>query len=170
MSTRKIFQEYKVKFWKLNVLGCKEVHQRKKLAKDALAFDIDILRLSQGLQNIQTSKVYKQTNTLSFQNYLLFHTGSNKNKFHSVSLLINKDLNLNFEKVSARQQTKLELREGFYDQVDRVISKVGSRNIVVMVGDLNAKTGSGWREFDKNMGKYGKVHINSSGRFLLELL
>ena len=86
----------------------REEHQRKTLAKDALAFSIDILGLSethlpgQGLENIQPSKSCKQTNNTMYRNYLLFHTGSDENIFHGVSLLINKDLNPNFKRISER--------------------------------------------------------------------
>ena len=198
---RKPSKRTKLNFGTLNVQGCKEEHKRKTLAKEALAFNLDILGRSethmpgQGLEDIQTSKCCKQTNTTSYRNYLLFHTGSDNNKFHGVGLLINKDLNQNFERISDRicsakiklakrnlivisvyaltlqiSEQNPDLREEFYEKLDRAISRVGRRNMVVVVGDFNAKTGSGWREFSKNMGKYGKGHINSIGRFPLELL
>ena len=94
-----------------------------------------------------------------YRNYLLFHTGSDGNKFHGVGLLINKNLRPNFERISDRicsAQIKIGkrmpivisayaptlqiseqnpvLREEFYEQLDSVISKVRSRNIVLMVG------------------------------------
>ena len=45
-----------------------------------------------------------------------------------------------------------------------------SRSIMLILGDFNAKTGSGWSEFPGNMGTFGKGLINSSGRILLEFL
>ena len=41
---------------------------------------------------------------------------------------------------------------------------------MLVLGDFNAKTGSGWSEFPGNMGQFGKGLINSSGRILLECL
>ena len=63
-----------------------------------------------------------------------------------------------------------ELREDFYDQLDKTVKSISSRNIVLILGDFNAKTGSRWSEFPGNMGKFGKGLINSSGRILLEFL
>ena len=50
------------------------------------------------------------------------------------------------------------------------MNDIASRNIMLILGDFNAKTGSGWSEFPGNMGKFGKGLINSSGRILLEFL
>ena len=50
------------------------------------------------------------------------------------------------------------------------MNDIASRNIVLILGDFNAKTGSGWSEFPGNMGTFGKGVINSSGRILLEFL
>ena len=47
---------------------------------------------------------------------------------------------------------------------------IASRNIVLVLGDFNAKPGSGCSEFSGNMGTFGKGLINSSGRILLECL
>ena len=43
------------------------------------------------------------------------------------------------------------------------------RDAIILAGDFNAKTGSGWNEFRENIGKYGKGLMNSSGRRLLEM-
>ena len=39
-----------------------------------------------------------------------------------------------------------------------------------MLGDFNAKTDSGWKEFPENVGRYGKGHTNENGLALLEFL
>ena len=66
-------------------------------------------------------------------------------------------------------EQNLEIREELYEQLDTAISKVGTRNVVLLLGHFNARTGSSWKEFNEIMGKYGKGHINSSRRILLEL-
>ena len=48
-----------------------------------------------------------------------------------------------------------ELRELFYNQLDSTVSTV-------------AKTGSGWRDFPDNIGRFGKGHVNENGHALLE--
>ena len=63
-----------------------------------------------------------------------------------------------------------EQRDEFYDQPDNTVNDIASRNIMLILGDFNAKTNSGWSEFPGNMGKFGKGLINSSGRILLEFL
>ena len=40
----------------------------------------------------------------------------------------------------------------------------------VVLGDFNAKTGSGWKEFPENVGRYGKGHTNENVLALLEFL
>ena len=41
--------------------------------------------------------------------------------------------------------------------------------MIVILGDFNAKTGLGHKVFPENMGKYGKINMNSNGRHLHEL-
>ncbi len=41
-------------------------------------------------------------------------------------------------------------RNPYYEQLEKMKSKVRSQNTVVVVGDFNAKTGYGWREFNNN--------------------
>ena len=38
----------------------------------------------------------------------------------------------------------------------------------MVIGDFNAKTGSGYKDFPYNMGRFGKGHLNSNGLHLLE--
>ena len=61
-------------------------------------------------------------------------------------------------------------RESFYDQLTRAINTIASRDMCVVLGDFNAKTGSGWKDFPENVGRYGKGHTNENGLALLEFL
>ena len=67
-----------------------------------------------------------------------------------------------------KSEQTLELREEFYEALDSVISKTAERDEIILAGDFNAKTGSGYRDFKENMGIFGKGQINNSGRILLE--
>ena len=61
------------------------------------------------------------------------------------------------------------IREEFYDQLEKTISDVPNRDVLFIAGDLNAKTGSEYRNFKNHMGKFGKGKANSSGIRLLEM-
>ena len=61
-----------------------------------------------------------------------------------------------------------DLREEFYDTIESLIEKISKRDIVILLGDFNAKTGTGHTDFPKNMGTFGEGIFNSSGRRLLE--
>ena len=70
--------------------------------------------------------------------------------------------------VSEREPEK---REAFFEELDNIISKEKkSKNTVIMLGDFNAKTGSGYQIYKENMGKYGKGKMNSNGEYLLNVL
>ena len=62
------------------------------------------------------------------------------------------------------------IRENFYSQLEKTIRNVPKHNILVVVGDFNAKTGTGHCLYPENVGKFGKGTLNSSGEVLLELL
>jgi hypothetical protein len=69
-------------------------------------------------------------------------------------------------KISEKQP---EARDEFYEQLDSIVSQIANRDVVILLGDFNAKTGSGYKEFPDNMGNFGKGLLNSNGRKLLEL-
>ena len=62
----------------------------------------------------------------------------------------------------ARSKSNPDTREDFYNQLDKVIRENANRNVLVIGGDFNAKTGSAWREYPKNIGPYGKGEINDN--------
>ena len=86
----------------LNVRGCKEHYQKRIVANDAMNYDLDMFGLSEthingdGLEEIRAFQKEKH------HYYLMYYTGSDTNKHHGVGLLINKELNPNFKKISDR--------------------------------------------------------------------
>ena len=61
-------------------------------------------------------------------------------------------------------------REYFYEELDKELQRISkSKHSIILLGDYNEKTGSRYRNFKQNMGKYGKGKINENGRHLLEL-
>ena len=182
----------------LNIRGCKDPYDRSILAKDVLRYDLQILGVqethlkhqnNQGFENIVALlDLPKRSRTYNF-----FYCGSDKNTHHGVGLLINSALNPTFNRISDRicsakiqlksrclyvicgyapTLTKSEenpkLRDDFYAELDQAVSNISRRHVVVVLGDFNAKTGSGFREFPTNMGPFGKGLINENGRYLLE--
>ena len=68
-----------------------------------------------------------------------------------------------------RSESNEEIREEFYDTLNETTRKLNkARHKMIVVGDFNAKTGSGNKDFPDNMGNYGKRQINSNGSYLLE--
>ena len=59
--------------------------------------------------------------------------------------------------------------ETFYSQLEAVISKTSSRNLIVLAGDFNAKTGSLHNSYPSNVGKFGKGYANLNGDLLVDL-
>lgn len=61
----------------------------------------------------------------------------------------------------------LEIGEKFYEELEALIKSVSNRTIL-LIGDFNAQTRSGFRQYGKNMGRYGKGKINSNAVELME--
>jgi|GEM_PF-4699558 len=59
------------------------------------------------------------------------------------------------------------IRQIFYDELENIINTVGQSEILTVVGDFNAKTGTGYELYKENMGKFGKGNLNSNGEYLL---
>lgn len=66
-------------------------------------------------------------------------------------------------------ETNPELRETFYAQLESLIRTVNRTTTLIIAGDFNAKTGSGYWQYSENMGRYGKGRVNSNGKELLDL-
>ena len=62
-----------------------------------------------------------------------------------------------------------EKREEFYDILEQQIKTVKLTDMLVVGGDFNAKTGSGYKRYKDNMGKHGKGKLNDNGYELLDL-
>ena len=67
-----------------------------------------------------------------------------------------------------RSEKHQQQRDDFYKQLDATVSKILSRDFLMVVGDFNAKTGSSWPQYTEIMGRFGKGHTNSNGERLLE--
>ena len=61
------------------------------------------------------------------------------------------------------------IRDTFYDSLNSTIEKTPNRDLLFIMGDFNAKTGSLHQDFPESIGRYGKGHGNSNGKRLAEL-
>ena len=52
--------------------------------------------------------------------------------------------------------------------MESLIHCESTKTQIIIGGDFNAKTGSGYNDFPENIGKFGKGEINSNGSCLLE--
>ena len=68
-----------------------------------------------------------------------------------------------------KSKTNPQLREDFYNQLTGTLNKTPKNHLTLVLGDFNAKVGSGWANYPENLGKFGKGHVNENGEQLLEL-
>ena len=61
-----------------------------------------------------------------------------------------------------------EQRDKFYESLDSVVQSVNKRDLLIIAGDLNAKTGSEVENYPDVLGKFGKGMVNENGMALLE--
>ena len=124
---------------------------------------------------------------------ITYSVNKKDNHHHGVGLIIKQNFQPKFIKISNRickatlkidkltvtilavyapthsnSEKKTKERELFYEQLASEIHKTPNKNFLIILGDFNAKTGSGHNEFPEQIGKYGKGKMNSTGRTLLE--
>ena len=161
-----------------NVRGCNKIEQKITLADDMIAYDLDILGITETHipQSIAVENIIKDN-----REFVLFSVNNEGDTNHGVGFITKKSINPTFNKINERICTcsiKLkdrnliavsayaptldiskknpELRDDFYEKLGNVITKVNKRDILLLLGDFNAKTGSGYSKNTEHMGKYGK--------------
>ena len=180
----------------LNVQGCREKIKQQCIIEDMAKYDLQILALTEThiLEEDVSSVVAKHGSTE--RRYKVYHGGiQGKNKhtgtgfvieeslnprfkrvtdrISTVSFLLNKDHFVNIIAAYAPTQTKSEenpqVCENFYNELDRLTSvHKKDKHLLLILGDFNAKTGSGYRRYPENMGRFGKGLLNSNGEHLLD--
>ena len=167
--------------------GIKTDDERAALATDAINYNLHITAVTETHLDEDTYEdiTIKDENGTT-HNYLLYAT-------KKTGLLIRKELNPTIKKISDRictakiqlkdhnlmfisayahtldkSEKEPNLREEVYEALEAIIEKTAKRDLLVIGGDFNAKTGSGYKEFPMNMGNFGKGIMNSSGKRLLE--
>ena len=175
----------------LNVRGCKKEHQRETIIKDCINNKIQIL----GLSETHAGNTSLEHYNVQHKNFTLFLCGKEGKEQHGIGFAVEQDLHPVFQQISERickceiqlvnrklvvvvayaptlyQSEKCpEIRDEFYKQLDSTIEKVANRHSLVVMGDFNAKIGSGWRNYPEVIGHFGKGHMNSNGQALAECM
>ena len=145
-------------FRQLNVRGCQDKHTKSAFINDAVSYKLDILAINEH-HILETDD-----NLEELGEYLFYHVGP-KNSHHGVGLIIKKPLKLRFFKMSDRIcKTTIQLRQGkltaisayaptlqkcetnptlkdeFYEHLKASIQQISKRDMLVTLGDFNAKT------------------------------
>ena len=181
----------------LNVRGLIGADHEEKLMEDATSYNVDIIALSEThIKREVSQQKLKYTNKIDSltTNFVLYSCNTENNSYHGVGMLIKEGIQHKFKRITERVCTvdvrlkhntlKLiaiyaptlssseenpQIREDLYNAIESIVKNVSDRDIVIIAGDFNAKTGSAWKDYPQNMGRFGKGHVNSSGNHLLNL-
>ena len=174
-----------INFGTLNVRGLKK--NIENVYNDMKSYDLDLCA-------IQETHDPETENLLDNNNYVIYTTNEDKNRYHGVGIIARKNLNPVFNRISNRictatvnlkDKTKVlfisayahtqattrhdpTLRDKFYQDLRNVVSSQKSNTLIITAGDFNAKTGEGHKNFPENIGKFGKGNTNENGEALLE--
>ena len=165
--------------------------KRKKITEDAERYDIQVMGITETHIKESTVEHFKSKQ----KRYTIYHNGiEEESQFTGVGIVIEEDIPATFTRVNDRIcYAELKLggytaifivayaptlkvseenpgrRDKFYECLSEVTTKANrSRHLMICCGDFNAKTGTGYEEYPRNIGKFGKGMVNSNGRFLLE--
>ena len=175
-----------LEFGTFNVRGCCKDVKQKTLEEDLVCYGCHFF----GIQETHLADV---ETTIQVGHAAIFSANDGKNWHGGVGFIVKNNLNPVFERISdriAKCTIKLkdrnivaisayaptlemstqnpELRDNFYNQLISTIDSVPKRHYLIVLGDFNAITGSGYKDFKLNMGRFGKGTINDNGYALLE--
>ena len=183
--------ENSLKIGTFNVRGLKS-----DLKKTALATDVNKFKLTAAAiqETHLTGNGLIEITSKEGKSFELYYGGGNDKGEGGVGIIVRKGIKVEFQEFTDRicaitthlDERKLmlinayaptlpksennpEIREKFYKDLDSIINTVSKRTILLIAGDFNAKTGSGWKTHPENIGYFGKGLVNSNGEHLLDL-
>ena len=65
--------------------------------------------------------------------------------------------------------TDKDMKEKLYQQLHETITAVQIRDVIIVMGDMNAKTGSNSEGLEHVMGRHGIGNMNKNGELFSEL-
>ena len=167
--------------------------KKTSLADDMKKYDLTALCTTE--TKLSGNKVHTLTTSDGKNKYYHYTSGLQKNTKHGVGIIVSMACPAEFIAVNDRlcklsfqingnqhitiisaYAPTLEVsrknpvkREEFYDDLESLINTVPKNHILVIGGDMNAKTGSGYKNYTKCMGKRGKGELNENGEELLQM-
>jgi len=70
---------------------------------------------------------------------------------------------------AATEMTEKDKKEEFYQQLSEAITTVKKRNVIIVMGDMNAKIGPNNEGLQHVMGRHGIGNMNENGELFSEL-
>ena len=180
----------------LNVQGCQDEITKKFLYEDTLRYDLQILGLTETHVKDETIETIKIKHGGKNRSYNVYFSGiEGNNTFSGTGIIVEESLKPHFKRISdkissatikldnkhnlnivtayaptlEKSEKDPQIRDDFYSDLDKVTSQhKKNKHLLLVLGDFNAKTGSGHARFPDNIGKYGKGHLNNNGEQLLQ--
>ena len=163
-----------------------------QIVKEMGNYKLDILGISEcrwtgsGKMNTKNDKG---------ESYTIIHSGQKDTHHRGVALIMNRESAntlmewepINERLIKARFNSKYckftiiqcyaptndsedDMKEEWYDQLQAAVSKVPQHDVLLIMGDMNAKTGSDNTDRERAMGREGCGIINDNGEKFCELL
>ena len=179
----------------LNVRGSRDEVKMETIAKDAANYNLQILGITETHVKEESNTKIAVKSEQNIRTYNYYNGGIVEgNTYAGVGVLIDADLESKVNRVTdrictcevtleekkkitvvvayaptlIRSESHPELAGNVYEILNNTVDKVRSRNPLFVIGDFNAKTGSGYKEYEENMGRHGKGKFNSNGKHLLD--
>ncbi|XP_071944676.1 craniofacial development protein 2-like [Antedon mediterranea] len=161
----------------LNVRSIRSDFQKRELASDAAKYKLDILGVQS--HHLAGSDVIQIRPDDNKGRYDFFYTGPANNTRHGVGILVESSFKAEFKEISERVITaRINIekhseqqpwdRDRFYDEVQEALNEAKNRDILILAGDMNAKTGDSHHDYPQCVGRYGKGKTNNNGTQLVE--
>jgi len=73
------------------------------------------------------------------------------------------------QRYAPTEMTDKDMKEKFYQQLHETITTVQKRDVIIVMGDMNAKIGSNNEDLEHVMGRHGIGNMNENGELFSEL-
>ena len=177
----------------LNARGSRGKVKQTQIADDMQKYKVAILGIQE--THMKGTGVIDITTSDKKERYEFYYTGPFDNTNHGVGIVTRKDLQAEYKSITERScmaTIKLEKekrnlsfistyahtlvvsekepnkREEYYRSLDNTVKSINKRNMLIIAGDMNAKTGTAYMHYPEVIGRYGKGEVNSNGKHLVE--
>ena len=177
----------------LNVRGIREEKDPKQIADDMQKYKIDIMWMQE--HHLKGTGVIEIRSKDNKNTYELFYTGPKDNKHHGEGVIVRKDLKADYKEITEKMcvvtikfekqnrnlmfistyaptlkvtEKDKNIREEFYGALTNTVNGINGRDMLIIMGNMDAKIGSGHHDYPECIGRYGKGKMNSNGKHLAE--